>query len=409
MDNIERIEIDISDYPALSQFRRTIDKRVDSVDVFIENNKVSIYATDIKSGIQFIMQEPTSVQHIIEGKIKKVDEEDMMWDLGDELSILDDEEIENIENNKKSQVNDENNSEKREDIGDKVISFSISSSFLDVMSTFKKCILGFDNKNELIIWSSDYRNTASYQITSAYQNLSEEVDILKKSTWMELKIGPLKDVIRVLDGIEPKRYRQVITLDNDKVYTYGDTLACEYKIQDIKDKYVFDYELIRILKYTCTSETIAYITRINEDQIALDVNGLKIIYPKSQLETANILEGIDKIKFNPFVLIDKTMSDSLNLTAKFLDATKLIRIVSQIDGVIIGNTRITTYNPTKGKTLGTLNIDSDLLKLGLSIAGDNTTIYIEDTQLRKENPIIKLVNKVTIIIEGNSYEPTYIE
>lgn len=405
MDNIKRIEIDISDYPALSQFKRTIDKRVDSIDVFIENNKVSIYATDIKSGIQFIMQEPTSVQHIIEGKIKQVNEEDMMWEMTEILSAFDSEDGEII----KEVETNTNESENRKDLGNEVISFSISSSFLDVMSTFKKCILGFEGKNELVIWSSDYKNTATYQIAEAYQNLSEEVGILQKSTWNELKIGPLRDVIRVLDSIEPKKYRQVITIDHDKVYTYSDTLACEYAIQDIGDKYVFDYEIIRILKYTCTSETITYITRINEDQIALDINGLKIIYPKSQLETANILEGIDKIKFNPFITIDKATNESLSLISKFLDATKLIRVVSQLDGVIIGNSRITTYNPTKGKTLGTLDIDSDLLKLGLVIAGDNTTMYVEDTPVRKENPIIKLVNKVTIIIEGESYEPTYIE
>lgn len=407
MKNI-KIEMDIENYPSLLQFSKTIDNRVDFIDVYINSNNISIYATDMKSGSNIIVQQPTEISHLIGGKVSSSNETGIIQELDESLETLfDGGEISWDNNDSNNNINDNKDSEvtNKEKLEDE-ISFSVSSSFINVILAFKKCIFDIDfENNSMIIWSSDYKNTATLPISPAYQNLENEVELLKKSRWIELDLGSIRNIIRVLDKIEAKKYRQTITLEDNKVYTYSDSIACECPIENINNKYVFDYEIIRILKYGCHKDSIIYITKLENDQLVFDIDGMKIIYPTNEIATINLIEEIVNLKFNKFIVASKSIVDSIKLVNKFITDTKMVNIVSISEGISIMNDRITSYNNEKGSNIGNLRINIDTLLIALSIAGENPTIYIEDADKIKEHPIVKISGNINVIIEGETYEP----
>lgn len=389
---------DIKDLPALSSLRKSIKSKVNSIDVFIEENELTIIAIDLFSDTTYILSRDVDIQpvSVIETSHKQIiqsNEINMEWDLGDSGFELED----NGEEPESEVVKEETKKE--------TINFSIATSFLDVLSTFGKCTLTI-NDNELVINAKEDTVRIVYDIFPTYSKIEDKRFLIQGLEWQIFPISEINSLLRTLDKIEPVKYKQTITLTGSKAYMYCDTLACEAKVHPISGRYVLDSEIIRILKYSTTKNSSVYLSKLSSGQIVINVDGLNVIYSLSTVDTYNLLDEVADIPVIPIFDFNKELIDNLKLLRNLSKDVIDVHLNSGQYGTAIFGPKMSSISDNKPIIFSDIIVNLDTLLNALDIAGENARLSYYNTE--KSSNILKLSSNISVVFEASKFKRNYI-
>lgn len=280
--------------------------------------------------------------------------------------------------------------------------FKVATDFLDALYTIPEGVMSYKRKGTIweVILSTPEMSIVldgleSYKDIMEFNKLYTE-GLSNRKEWGKLSLANIANVAKILNVVEPETYKQFLQIKGNKIYTYTESLHVEGYIDGVNNNYLFNSELLSIIKTMPVKESMYISSKNNLLKIKSGTTYMEIIRSDKQ-DMYDMSEYLDYSKAKPaFELVEKDFKN-IEIIQKFSKSFPMVNIRVNEGWINLFNDRVDIKIITKALESGVIKVNSDLFITAYKLAGAKR-VDVSILLLGNMKRVLILRGRLTVII-----------